>query len=113
MALFGIVFNINPIAINKVIMGNLGEEVVNPAAALRVIIGGSAIAIGITALYCRNLPAEQASTLPVVLGIGFIVLIAAIVSTKLRGFSDHIPIPPAVSFIILTVIAFYASSNAN
>jgi len=48
VALFGIVFNINPIAVNKVIMGNLGEEAVNPAAALRVIIGGSAIAIGIT-----------------------------------------------------------------
>ena len=113
MTLFGIVFNINPIAVNKVIMGNLGEEAVNPAAALRVIIGGSAIAIGITALYCRNLPAEQASTLLVALGIGFIVLIATIVLTKLRDYSDHIPIPPVVSFIILTDIAFYASSNTN
>ena len=40
MALFGIVFNINPIAVNKVIMGNLGEEVVNPAAALQPFIAG-------------------------------------------------------------------------
>ena len=40
-------------------------------------------------------------------------MIAAIVSTKLRGYSDHIPIPPVVSFIILAVIAFYASSNTN
>ena len=78
MALFGIVFNINPIAVNKVIMGNLGEEAVNPAAALH--------------FYYRNLPAERASTLLVALGIGFIVLIAAIVSIKLRGYSDHIPI---------------------
>ncbi len=54
MALFGIVFNINPIAVNKVIMGNLGEEAVNPAAALRVIIGGSAIAIGITLLLSES-----------------------------------------------------------
>ena len=113
MALFGIIFNINPIAVNKVIMGNLGEEAINPSAALRVIIGGSAIAIGITALYCRNLPAEQASTLLAALGIGFIVLIAVIVSTKLRGYSNHMPIPPTISFIILIVIAFYASSNAN
>lgn len=90
-------------------MGNLGEEAINPAAALRVVIDGSAIAIGITALYCRNLPAEQASTLLVALGIGFIVLIAAIFSIKLKGFSDHIPIPPVVAFTILTIIAFYAS----
>jgi len=40
VALFGIVFNINPIAVNKVIMGNLGEEAVNPAAALQPFIAG-------------------------------------------------------------------------
>ena len=40
MGLFGIVFNINPIAVNKVIMGNLGEEAVNPAAALQPFIAG-------------------------------------------------------------------------
>ncbi|SVC36314.1 uncharacterized protein METZ01_LOCUS289168, partial [marine metagenome] len=26
-----------------------------------------------------------------------------------RGFADDIPIPPVVMFIILTIIAFYAS----
>lgn len=90
-------------------MGDLAQEAVNPAAALRVIIGGAAIMMGITALYCRSLPTEHASTLLVALGLGFIVLITVIVSTKLRGFSNHIPIPPVAAFIILAIIAFYAS----
>ena len=32
-----------------------------------------------------------------------------IFSIKIRGFSDDIPIPPIVVFIILTIIAIYAS----
>jgi len=29
---------------------------------------------------------------------------------KFRGFSDEVAVPPVVMFIILTIIAFYASS---
>jgi len=29
--------------------------------------------------------------------------------TKLRGFGDDIPIPPVIMFIVLIIIAFYAS----
>ena len=42
----------------------------NPAAALRTVIGGSAIAFGFIALYCRDLPTEQASILLTAQGIG-------------------------------------------
>ena len=109
LTIVGIIFNAIPKLANKQIMGDLAEEAVNPAAALRTIIGATAITVGFTALYCRDLPTEQASTLLTALCIGFIVIISAITLTKLRGFADDIPIPPIIMFIILTVIAFYAS----
>lgn len=109
MTLFGVGFNVNPKAVNKVIMGELAEEAVNPAAALRIMTGAFSLAIGIISFCCRDLPYEQASTLLSGLAIGFVVLIAGIFSIKIRGFSDDIPIPPIVVFIILTIIAIYAS----
>ena len=91
-------------------MGNLSPEAENPAAALRVAIGGIAIAIGIIALYCKDFPIDQASALLIAMGTGFIVIIAAIISMKFRGFSEKVAVPPVVMFIILTIIAFYAST---
>ena len=40
----------------------------------------------------------------------FIMIIAAIISMKFRGFSDEVALPLVAMFIILTIIAFYASS---
>lgn len=109
LTLVGVLFNAIPKVANQKVMGDLAEEAVNPAAALRSIIGGSAFTVGFTALYCRNLPAEQASTLLTALGIGMIVIMSTIILTKFRGFADDFPIPPFVMFIILIAIAFYAS----
>ena len=78
----------------------------NPAAALRTVTGGSAIAFGFIALYCRDLPTEQASILLTAQGIGMFVKMSTIILTKLRGFGDDIPIPPIIMFIILIIIAF-------
>ncbi len=109
LILVGIIFNAIPVLVNKQVMGDLAEEAVNPAAALRTILGGSAIAVGFIAFYCRGLPKEQASTLLTALGVGMIVIMSTIILIKPRGFADDIPIPPVVMFIILTIIAFYAS----
>jgi len=109
LILVGLIFNAIPVLVNKQIMGDLAEEAVNPAAALRTILGGSAIAVGFIAFYCRGLPNEQASTLLTALGVGMIVIMSTIILIKPRGFADDIPIPPVVMFIILTIIAFYAS----
>ena len=109
LTLVGVLFNAIPKVANQKVMGDLAEEAVNPAAALRSIIGGIAFTVGFTALYCRNLPAEQASTLLTALGIGMIVIMSTIILTKFRGFADDFPIPPVVMFIILIAIAFYAS----
>ena len=109
MILVGLIFNAIPVLVNKQVMGDLAEEAVNPAAALRTILGGSAIAVGFIAFYCRGIPNEQASTLLTALGVGMIVIMSTIILIKPRGFADDIPIPPVVMFIILIIIAFYAS----
>jgi len=109
LILVGLIFNAIPLLVNKQVMGDLAEEAVNPAAALRTILGGSAIAVGFIAFYCRGLPNEQASILLTALGVGMIVIMTTIILIKPRGFADDIPIPPVVMFIILTIIAFYAS----
>ena len=90
-------------------MGDLGEEAARVAAGLRVAIGGIAIAVGIIALYCKDFPVDQANALLIAMGTGFIVIMAAIISMKFRGFSEKVAITPVVMFIILTIIAFYAS----
>ena len=110
MTLVGIIFNAIPEIVNQKIMGDLSEEATRVAAGLRVAMGGNAIAVGIIALYCKDFPVDQASALLVAMGTGFIVIIAAIISMKFRGFSDEVAVPPVVMFIILTIIAFYASS---
>ena len=110
LTLVGIIFNTIPEIVNQKIMGDLGEEAARVAAGLRVAIGGIAIAVGIIALYCKDFPIDQASALLVAMGTGFIVIMAAIISMKFRGFSDEVAVPPVVMFIILTIIAFYASS---
>ena len=110
LTLVGIILNAIPEIVNQKIMGDLGEEAARVAAGLRVAIGGIAIAVGIISLYCKDFPVDQASALLVAMGTGFIVIMAAIISMKFRGFSDEVAVPPVVMFIILTIIAFYASS---
>ena len=107
--LIGVVFNAMPVAANQKIMGDLHEEAVKPAASIRTMTGAFAMAIGIVALYCRHLPAEEASTLLTGLGIGYIILLVTLVLTKVRGFLDHLPVPPMIIFTIFIFLAFYAS----
>ena len=107
--LIGTVFNAVPVAANEKIMGDLHEEAVKPAASFRTMTGAFAMAIGITALYCRNLPVAEASTLLTGLGFGYIILLATLVLTKVRGFVDHLPMPAMIIFAIFIIVAFYAS----
>ena len=113
LTLVGVLFNAIPEIVNQKVLGDLVEAAVNPAAALRTVIGGAALAFGFTALYCRNLPTKQASTLLTAMGIGMIVIMSTIILIKLRGFGEDIPIPPVIMFIILIFIAFYSSYNSN
>ena len=109
LVLVGIIFNAAPKLVNEKIMGQLPNEAVGISALFRVVLGGLAIAIGTIALYCRHLPAEHAGLLLFSMGSGFVVVILTIVSGKLRGFDDEIPIPPIILFTLLTILAYYSS----
>tara|TARA_Y100001958_G_scaffold83595_1_gene56601 strand:+ start:137 stop:505 length:369 start_codon:yes stop_codon:yes gene_type:complete len=105
----GINFNAVPKLINEKIMGQLPKEAVGISALFRFVLGGLAIAIGTIALYCRYLPTEHAGHLLFSMGSGFVVVIFTIISGKLRGFDDEIPIPPIISFTLLIILAYSSS----
>ena len=113
LTLVGVLFNAIPEIVNQKVLGDLVEAAVNPAAALRTVIGGAALAFGFTALYYRNLPTKQASALLTAMGTGMIVIMSTIILIKLRGFGEVIPMPTVIMFIILIFIAFYSSYNSN
>ena len=105
----GGLFFIFPVAVNEKVMDPLSESAVRPAAALRSVLGGSAIWSGIVAILCRSFPADQASQLLTAYGIGMSIMLASIIAIKIRNFVDEIPYPPMVLFVVLIIIAFYAA----
>ena len=109
MTLLGIVFISVPKAVNEKTIKDLPTDAVNISALFRAANGGLGLALGMVAIYCRNLPSEYATTVLLSLGTGFILVNAALLSGKLRGFSDELPLPPMVIFLILTLIAYYSA----
>ena len=63
LILVGVIFNVIPKVVNQKTMGDLAEEAVNPAAALRTVIGGSELSPldllhSIAVIYPPNRPAS-------------------------------------------------------
>tara|TARA_Y100001958_G_C21143201_1_gene481324 strand:- start:375 stop:878 length:504 start_codon:yes stop_codon:yes gene_type:complete len=111
LSLIGVVFISIPKVVNEKTMSNLPSEAVGISALFRAANGGLGLALGLVAIYCRNLPPEYAKTVILSLGTGFIIVNAAIVSGKIRGFDDELPIPPMIIFGILTILAYYTALN--
>ena len=109
LILLGLVKNLIPEKFNQMVMGDLHEAAINPGAAMRIVIGGAFMAVGIIAIYCRNLPNESATILLTAIQIGLAVIIVTIISGKLRGFMDDIPVPPLFIFSGLIAIGYFAS----
>ena len=86
LSLIGIVFISIPKVVNEKTMSNLPSEAVGISALFRTANGGLGLALGLVAIYCRNLPPEYAKTVILSLGTGFIFVNAAIISGKIRGF---------------------------
>ena len=95
--------------VNEKTMSSLPSEAVGISALFRAANGGLGLALGLVAIYCRNLPPEYAKTVILSLGTGFIFVNAAIISGKIRGFDEELPIPPMVIFAILTILAYYTA----
>ena len=109
LSLIGIIFIAIPKVVNEKTMGHLPSDAVGISALFRAANGGLGLALGLVAIYCRNLPPEYAITVILSLGTGFIFVNLALISGKLRGFDDELPIPPMIIFGILTVLAYYTA----
>ena len=109
LSLIGIIFIAIPKFVNEKTMSNLPSNAVGISALFRAANGGLGLALGLVAIYCRNLPPEYAKTVILSLGTGFIFVNLALISGKLRGFGDELPVPPMIIFGILTVLAYYTA----
>ena len=109
LSIIGIIFIVIPKVVNEKTMNDLPVEAVNISALFRAANGGLGLALGMVAIYCRNLPSEYANTVLLSLGTGFILVNASLVSGKLRGFGDELPIPPMVIFTVLAILAYYTA----
>ena len=105
----GVIFISIPKVVNEKTMNNLPNEAIDISALFRAANGGLGLALGMVAIYCRNLPPEYANTVLLSLGTGFILVNISLISGKLRGFGDELPIPPMVIFAVLTIIAYYTA----
>ena len=109
LTFIGVVFIAIPKIINEKTMNDLPKEAVNISAMFRAANGGLGLALGMVAIYCRNLPSEYAKVVLLSLGTGLILVNIALISGKVRGFGDELPIPPMVIFTILTILAYYTA----
>jgi len=109
LSIVGVLFFLFPAAVNEKVMDPLSESAVRPAAALRSVLGTSAIWTGLVALLCRSFPQDQASALLTAFGIGMSLMLVSIIGIKVRKFQDEVPYPPIILFVVLTAIAFYAA----
>ena len=109
MTVNGVVFIAIPKVVNEKTMNDLPSEAVNISALFRAANGGLGLALGMVAIYARNLPTEYAETVLLSLGTGFILVNMALLSGKIRGFGDELPVPPMVIFLILTILAYYTA----
>ena len=109
LSLIGIIFISIPKVVNEKTMNNLPSDAVGIAALFRAANGGLGLALGLVAIYCRNLPPEYAKIVILSLGTGFIFVNLALISGKLRGFDEELPIPPMIIFGLLTILAYYTA----
>ena len=107
LTFIGVVFIAVPKVVNEKTINDLPSEAVNISAVFRSANGGLGLALGIIAIYSRNLPSEYAETVLLSLGIGFVIINLALLSGK--RFEDELPIPPMVIFLILAILAFYSA----
>ncbi len=109
LTLLGLFKFIAPKKFNENAMGELHEEAVNPAAAIRSALGGMVLTVALIAFMSRNLEPAAASVVLCAIGVGLVTTICFVVLNKVRGFSDEVPIPPMILLGVLSIIAFVAA----
>ena len=104
LTLLGLFKFIAPKKFNENAMGELHEEAVNPAAAIRSALGGMVLTVALIAFMSRNLDQEAASVVLCAIGIGLVTTICFVVLNKVRGFSVEVPIPPMIILAVLSIL---------
>ena len=109
LSLIGVIFIAIPKVVNEKTMNDLPIEAVDSSAFFRSANGGLGLALGLVAIYCRDLPPEFAKTVLLSLGTGCFIVNLVLISGKIRGFGDELPIPPMVVFTLITILAYYTA----
>ena len=109
LSLIGVIFIAIPKIVNEKTMNDLPSEAVDSSAFFRSANGGLGLALGLVAIYCRDLPPEFAKTVLLSLGTGCIIVNLVLISGKVRGFGDELPVPPMIIFAIITILAYYTA----
>ena len=109
LSLIGVIFIAIPKVVNEKTMNDLPVEAVDSSAFFRSANGGLGLALGMVAIYCRDLPPEFAKTVLLSLGTGCIIVNLVLISGKVRGFGDELPVPPMIIFTIITILAYYTA----
>ena len=108
LTLIGVLFIAIPKVVNEKVISDLPSEAIDTAAFFRTVNGALGLALGMVAIYCRNLPSEFSKTVLLSLGTGFFIFLIALASCKMRRFGD-VPVPPTVIFLILAILAYYSA----
>ncbi len=111
LTLLGLFKFIAPKKFNENAMGELHQEAINPAAAIRAALGGVVLTVALIAFMSRDLAQAEANTILCAIGTGLVTTISFVVLNKVRGFSDEIPVPPMILLGVLSIIAFTSISD--
>ena len=109
LSLIGVIFIVIPKVVNEKTMTDLPPDAVDSSAFFRSANGGLGLALGLVAIYCRDLPPEFAKTVLLSWGTGCFIVNLLLISGKIRGFCDELPIPPMVVFTLITILAYYTA----
>ena len=99
---------VNPVKFNESIFGEIPEAEVAKLASMRMVLGGTVMAISLINLICSFMVSSGEATEAILIStsVGLLVFCGSIIASKLRGFIDHIPVPPMVVLPVLAIIGF-------
>jgi quercetin dioxygenase-like cupin family protein len=111
LTLLGLFKFLAPKKFNENAMGELHQEAINPAAAIRAALGGVVLTVALIAFMSRDLGQAEANTILCAIGTGLVTTIIFVLLNKVRGFATEIPVPPLVLLGTLSIIAFTSISD--
>ena len=95
-----------PVQFNEKIFGEVPEAEVPKLASMRMILGGNIMTVALINLICSFTVVSDEATQSILMAtaVGLLVFWGAIIAAKLRGFIDHIPVPPMVLLPVLALV---------